>query len=179
MDKYKCCICKTDLPKESFSLSKTSKRGLQSQCKSCSSISRKSKRNNNIEYYRNQERSRRLVKKQLYNTTSREHKKKVGARYSSLKLRAKKHGLTGIISFEEYKKIISINICHYCGGELNPTGSGLDRIDPKLSYIPSNVVPCCKECNTIKSDIISYSEMKEVAKLLKRLRNTQNNHSNS
>jgi hypothetical protein len=49
--------------------------------------------------------------------------------------------------------------CHYCHGRLSPTGCGMDRMDSSKGYFIGNVVPCCGDCNTMKSDKLSYDEM--------------------
>jgi hypothetical protein len=49
--------------------------------------------------------------------------------------------------------------CHYCHGGLSPTGCGMDRMDSSRGYFVGNVVPCCGDCNTMKSDKLSYDEM--------------------
>lgn len=54
--------------------------------------------------------------------------------------------------------------CRYCGIGPDNIGrdgsrkhfiqySGIDRIDPKQGYNPSNCVPCCINCNRAKSDM--------------------------
>lgn len=70
--------------------------------------------------------------------------------------------------------------CSYCGEE--PSNSrkdpisdyifkynGLDRIDPSLSYKKSNVVPCCRICNTIKFDLTFNEFVKKLIKINQKL----------
>lgn len=52
--------------------------------------------------------------------------------------------------------------------------SGIDRKDNDLDYIEGNVVSCCERCNTFKCNLLSYSEMVEIIKLLKSSRNKDN-----
>ena len=66
--------------------------------------------------------------------------------------------------------------CNYCGQQSSsvwPTGDrvdmngkflygGIDRVDPSVGYISTNVVPCCKRCNIAKrtfseSDFIAHA----------------------
>ena len=73
----------------------------------------------------------------------------------------------------EYFKDISKKNCFYCGEKpsnylkdrLNESTiikySGIDRIDNDLGYIETNVVPCCKKCNTAKN-VLSQNEFKEL-----------------
>lgn len=76
--------------------------------------------------------------------------------------RARKHGLPFAISFEQFYRLTLLD-CHYCGA--SPTNSyginrgngrfiynGLDRTDNDIGYIESNIVPCCRRCNTAKRD---------------------------
>ncbi len=48
--------------------------------------------------------------------------------------------------------------------------TGLDRLDSSQGYTVGNVIPCCFECNSIKSNILSPAEMLEVAKALNNFR---------
>lgn len=75
--------------------------------------------------------------------------------------RAKKHGRTFELSFEEFVAM-SVMPCVYCGRErasVNKYGqeefryNGLDRIDSSEGYTKDNTVSCCKHCNTMKSDL--------------------------
>jgi hypothetical protein len=76
------------------------------------------------------------------------------------------------MSFKHFSSLISANICYYCKGKLTGTGGGLDRLDSYQGYTAQNVVACCLECNIVKSNLLTASEMLEVAKLLKKLRKT-------
>lgn len=63
------------------------------------------------------------------------------------------------LSLEVFQKLISQN-CQYCGTPPSQrfkwvsTGdymyNGIDRIDNNIGYEISNVIPCCKNCNTAK-----------------------------
>lgn len=100
-------------------------------------------------------------------TTSYERKPK--ARYTSSKRYANNKGLVWELTFEEYINLISKN-CTYCEGPLS-SRVGLDRLDNDLGYNISNVVPCCKYCNSIRSDKFTYEEFLEFSKtdLFKRI----------
>lgn len=63
----------------------------------------------------------------------------------------------------EYFIEISKRDCHYCGSSPTKTRghrkwskeiymNGLDRVNPSMGYLVSNVVPCCKDCNVAKLD---------------------------
>jgi len=80
------------------------------------------------------------------------------------------------ITLDEFKKIVIEN-CFYCGVEpsrkqediryenrrnqqekVMVTDSfilinGIDRVDSSIGYVLSNIVPCCKDCNTAKNSL--------------------------
>lgn len=49
---------------------------------------------------------------------------------------------------------------------------GIDRVNSKIGYTLGNVVPCCKKCNTVKSDILSGQEMYAAMRVIKKLRSS-------
>lgn len=73
---------------------------------------------------------------------------------------AKQRGIEFDLSWIDIYKICTRN-CEYCGkppvdgnilrrnGVVKPY-MGIDRIDSEEGYVLGNVVPCCKECNTMK-----------------------------
>lgn len=78
---------------------------------------------------------------------------------------------------EEFHDLVT-QACAYCG---KPPGKrarsyshfvahGLDRKDNRQGYSVANCVPCCRECNGIKSDQLSFEEMLVVGEALSRYR---------
>ena len=77
------------------------------------------------------------------------------------------------LSFEILKSLINGN-CYYCGSK--PTYhkshggkiyNGIDRVNPNVGYIESNVVTCCSLCNSMKSDLsikLFIEQCKKVSK---------------
>jgi len=90
-------------------------------------------------------------------------------RWMHSKRRAAKSGQVWNVTFEAFDKLLS-KCCHYCGGQLNGTGCGLDRIDNDEGYVETNVVPCCKQCNIVKNSFFSYDEMMLLAPTLTQIR---------
>lgn len=81
-------------------------------------------------------------------------------RFNIAKWRAKKRGLDWQISLELYADLVSED-CFYCTGYLGCFyGTALDRMDNLKGYVEENVVPCCWECNRVKSDVLSFNEMR-------------------
>lgn len=92
-------------------------------------------------------------------------------RYSQMQRSAARRGIPCGLTLQEYSKLTGGAICTYCGGGLPKSGSGIDRKNSYTGYSEENCVPCCTNCNAIRGkDLISHSEMIEVANLLKRLR---------
>src|SRR5580692_5203680 len=68
-------------------------------------------------------------------------------------------------------EIVSSGVCHYSRGLLPEAGNGIDRKNSSLGYVMGNCSACCATCNHIRGkDLISRSEIIEVAKLLCALR---------
>lgn len=67
--------------------------------------------------------------------------------------------IQGQINFEDLMYTITYSVkgyerCFYCGRELDPSKRTLDHMYPRVFggvSIPSNLVPCCKNCNGNKS----------------------------
>jgi hypothetical protein len=90
---------------------------------------------------------------------------------------AKERNLIFDLERDTFRKIITSN-CIYCGAEprqvcyrsdLNGGFSynGIDRVNNKLGYIISNVVPCCETCNKAKRDLTLDVFMSWINRLVK------------
>lgn len=97
---------------------------------------------------------------------------------------AEKKGLSFDLTRDGFVNLIYQD-CHYCGRPpsnnvkkikkkycppMELVYNGVDRVDNLKGYEIDNVVPCCRECNTMKHDSLSYDEMKAVAIFLKEYR---------
>lgn len=99
--------------------------------------------------------------------------------YKNLRRNAAKHhpDKEFDITYEQFFFLTQIGVCHYCG-ESNIVWnarsfnrkSNLDRKDNTIGYVFNNVVVCCKECNFMKRDWLSYEEFKAVRRFLKNWR---------
>jgi hypothetical protein len=90
--------------------------------------------------------SRLAFHKKYYKVASR----KLDAKFAQLKAQAKSRQKDFTLTKEFYFTLVTPNTCHYCGGTLPETGTGIDRIDHRTGYTAENVVPCCTSCNTRK-----------------------------
>lgn len=94
-------------------------------------------------------------------------------RFTTTRWQAKKRNLEFTISLEEFMLEIS-KPCVYCDnllGEKSIYASGLDRKDNQNGYIAGNICSCCWICNSIKGEHLSFEEMKEVVKVIVKMRN--------
>lgn len=82
-------------------------------------------------------------------------------RYAALLHAAKARGIEVRLTLDEYRQVTASD-CFYCGGDLPFAGYGLDRKDPSGAYTLDNVVPCCKVCNRIKTDLLDARTMSGV-----------------
>ena len=78
------------------------------------------------------------------------------------------------LKLEDFERLTS-SPCHYCGipplqKSRSYTYNGLDRVNHKLGYFLTNVVPACKKCNWVKGNRLTYEEMLAVGKALREFR---------
>ena len=78
--------------------------------------------------------------------------RKTSRHYHHLLWNAQKRSIDVQITQEEFMQIVA-SPCFYCGGALPDAGSGIDRIDNTLGYIPGNCRPCCTACNLAKREM--------------------------
>jgi hypothetical protein len=93
---------------------------------------------------------------------------------------AQARGLVFDLEFDLFQKITR-QPCFYCG--LPPSQicnynkqshgvcvmSGIDRVNNKLGYLSTNVVPCCRQCNTAKLDSSEEDFINWVGKIYRNL----------
>lgn len=151
-----CTKCHESKSDNLFYFDKKSKR-YYTFCNACRSIFKK-------DFY--------LRKLDTYKAQAKTYKLSPKGRFSRLKEDSKKRGITLSIIEKDFCELIQLP-CYYCDNKLGTKtiyGVGLDRLDSSKPYELSNVVPCCHFCNTIKSYLLTATEMKHVAKLLIDLR---------
>lgn len=88
------------------------------------------------------------------------------------------------LNYDDFINIIKNNHCHYCNRELIfnkytrnenleyvSRAYQLDRKNNLEGYTVENVVPCCWNCNRMKSNIYTYEEFIKFIPILKELHN--------
>jgi hypothetical protein len=84
------------------------------------------------------------------------------ALFCSYRYGARTRNLLWEVSKEQFKEITARN-CFYCGSPPRPMMAsqnrrgpcdlnGIDRVESSKGYVLSNCVPCCSDCNIMKSD---------------------------
>ncbi|AGE57955.1 hypothetical protein PBCVNW6652_293R [Paramecium bursaria Chlorella virus NW665.2] len=81
-----------------------------------------------------------------------EHWTQVSKRtYGKYKNQVIKAGNVFELTKEEFENI-RLQDCKYCQRSTTTTHcNGIDRVEPKVGYILSNCVPCCRDCNIMKA----------------------------
>lgn len=97
----------------------------------------------------------------------------IAAKYYSLLHVAAKKNLKVSISKAQLEGLLEDALCSYCSMPLLSTGYGLDRLDNKKGYSINNVITCCTDCNSLKSNLLTTEETKKVVALLKKLRHSE------
>lgn len=88
-------------------------------------------------------------------------------RYARAKHRAKKAKRAFTLTFAQYESLLIDDMCTYCGGRLDKTGSSLDRINSRYGYTKKNSVACCGVCNMMKSNLTMEQFFKQVQRIIK------------
>jgi hypothetical protein len=85
----------------------------------------------------------------------------IRTKYLYAKADIKRRGRGGLhISYEKCQELWALG-CTYCSKNLfEEKGCSLDRLNNDLGYTVENVVPCCGNCNTVRSDVLTHEEMK-------------------
>lgn len=102
----------------------------------------------------------------------------------SVKFKNKGAGKINILTYQDFISYTKIAQCHYCANAVKwyeyswtpdngikhkTCGYQLDRKDNNKGYSLENCVVCCKDCNTIKSNKLSYAQMKKVGLIIQGL----------
>lgn len=86
--------------------------------------------------------------------------------FARAKGRAKKKGLVFSLSDAAFFALF-VKPCAYCKHAFDRGwGHGLDQKVPGAGYTKNNAVPCCWECNRIKSNKYTFEEMKKLGRTL-------------
>ena len=80
------------------------------------------------------------------------------------------------ITYEEFLSFVSKKKCFYCGENITwvqygekATKYNLDRKDNKKGYDKDNLVVCCWFCNELKSNRLTFEEMKMLSGSLRKI----------
>ena len=166
MAKGLCGNCGIVLAPENAHLSVIKRGG--GNCKLCRKICYDS-RQDEIKAWRTQYS---LKNKKRDSENNKVYHRRFDGRHKVLRRVLKKDGVPhtdSLWNFNFYCELIKDLKCHYCLGPLSETGGALDRIINSLKHTCDNVVPCCRRCNRIKGNDVSYEEMMILAPALREI----------
>jgi len=106
---------------------------------------------------------------EMYKSSVSKYIRSPQGRLKVLMFKARRKNLKCTLTLDQYKALIR-KPCFYCSGCLPKVGCGLDRVDNLKGYVINNVVPCCTNCNAIKSDKLTQAEMIVAMKAILKLR---------
>lgn len=149
----------------SFATSKNTKDGFARMCRDCEKINRIVYRSQRRDYLNQLNRKSYNKNKEKRQTQNREWYKKNSTiivekskkykrekseltRLRTYQYSAKKRSIPFVLTDLEFYLLISKS-CFYCG--CTTLTMGIDRKDNKLGYLPENSLPCCSNCNQMKS----------------------------
>lgn len=98
------------------------------------------------------------------------YRRTIKGRWKRTRWRAERRGHEFALTLEQFIALVGPNRCHYCAGPLPVAGTALDRVDNTKGYTFDNVLPCCTECNQIKSSVLDRDEMEIVGAVRRVLR---------
>ncbi len=114
-----------------------------------------------LERRRERAKERRAEDPSVHRKGDAKYKRTLKGQYGSLKARAKKRDIEVTLTYDEFVSVRSSGKCTYCDRDL-PTdsiGHCIDRKDNATGYTVENSVPCCGDCNKVKSDVLTHEEM--------------------
>jgi len=106
---------------------------------------------------------------------SRLYKRTLRARYKFCLKRAENRKLSFTLSFEDFCDL-AVKACYYCSNllcKISENCSNIDRIDSSKGYDLENVLPCCAQCNRIKSDYLTVEETEAAVKAIIKIRQSK------
>ena len=95
-------------------------------------------------------------------TKIKRYRKTLKGKFQQYKSGAKARDLPFRISLEEFSEFWNLP-CTYCGEKIETIG--LDRVDPEIGYIKSNLIPCCSFCNISKRNKTVEEFFKKITKI--------------
>lgn len=168
-----CGHCKQILPIDMFFKSNNKRYGLSSRCKECDKEFQRKYSAKNKDYINERSRNYRNSNKEKFQEKKQEREHKLKNRYSKYIQGAKCRNIPFELTLEDFDKITSMP-CFYCGilpkDKFGNEFVGVDRIDSSKGYFLENVIPCCKECNQMKSKYALNEWISQIYKITNHLK---------
>jgi len=135
-----------------------SRKKIADECKEC-------RKGENKRYYNTEEKKVKYrLQKRKYDLTKGYIKKLL----KSYRQRDAKNGYEFNLTEDWVKENITGKPCYYCG--ISESQEGVERLDNDKGHTTDNCVPCCRVCNVVRSNIFTVEEMKEIGKVIFKLK---------
>lgn len=141
-----CKTCETVQLRSHFTNDKSKKDHKRAKCKSCQRAYRASDKG-----------------KQARLKSDRKYQAKPSSRFAKYVRSAAERGYKFLLTFEQFM-VFWKEPCTHCGDAIETIG--LDRVDSSKPYQRDNVEPCCRICNSMKSDTNTLDWYKHMQKII-------------
>lgn len=167
MDEKKCCHCKETKDMECFHRNRSRKDGRDGLCRDCQRERDRKRRSSDEGKIKNKLGCRTWYaanSDKAKESKTRWRKENPACQcYHSHKSTTKRRGIPWNLDKEWYLANIWDRQCAY---GRHPANGGIDRVDSNVGYEPSNCVPCCFRCNSIKNDQTLDEMYRHIAEML-------------
>ena len=147
-----CSFCKKEKPEGDFARQRSNPRGCQAYCRPCAAAKEKLRRLNHPDIKAEDRRTNQAIRK----------RDPVKRSFVTKRCSARREKLKFSLSLAEYREIMSVEFCPYCGSGFvdwlepnsrHPQRRSLDQLFPRGGYTTANVVCCCFRCNYTKAGL--------------------------
>jgi len=166
--KCSCCKREKELTSVNFYKDKNRLSGMSYRCKECDR-KKKDERKGRYKKLSPELKEKYKAKNRLYTSFG---SGRATAMICAYRKADRKKGQTCDLDRQFILTEVFKNECFYCGDKNN---IGCDRIDNNLGHIKSNVVPCCRDCNTSRMDNFTHDEMKIIGMAIRIVKDRRKN----
>lgn len=96
--------------------------------------------------------------------TNTKYRKTLKGKYKEYEISARKRKHEFSLTFDVFSSFAG-GECFWCGDKINIIG--IDRLDNKIGYVPTNCVRCCQMCNIMKSYLSAQQFIDQCMKITK------------
>lgn len=157
-----CCKEEKQLSSANFCSDKNRKSGFSYRCKKCDST-KKDERKNRYKSLSDEQKEKYKSKNRIYTSSGLGRATALICAYRKFD---RKRGQNCNLDRNFLVNEIFTKPCIYCSSDKKV---GCDRIDNNLGHLKTNVVPCCRVCNTTRMNNFSHQEMLLLGKVIEQI----------